>query len=387
MPQTTDPCPISDEAKAAVWQAYRQRKPTRVPMTLSTNPRVVLLNKDWNPDGVTFEQFMTDPVAHVEFSLRHQLFRRRVIGRVSDGPYELPEVWPVDLTVFNVYEAAFFGAPLEYYAGDQVPDTEPYLTDDNREAVFDIDIGRPLANPFIARCLAFWDEMAKACDGMTFEGRPVKLQPWSIRGTDGPVTVGMNLRGADFMMDLVTDPDYSDRLMQRIVDAVFTRRRAFADYWGDRIGPAGAFMADDSVVMLGNDTYIERVLPFHRQFYERAGDGERGMHLCGDATRLFPTIHRELNVTDFDTGFPVDFAWLRDQLGSDVNIAGGPEVATLMQDSPDRVYQRTAEILNSGIKRGGRFVLREGNNLPPNVPEANLEAMYRACLDHGQYGS
>jgi hypothetical protein len=35
---------------------------------------------------------------------------------------------------------------------------------------------------------------------------------------------------------------------------------------------------------------------------------------------------------------------------------------------------------------GGRFVLKEANNLPPRCPEANLVAMYQACLDHGNYG-
>lgn len=42
-------------------------------------------------------------------------------------------------------------------------------------------------------------------------------------------------------------------------------------------------------------------------------------------------------------------------------------------------------ILTSGVKNGARVVLREGNHLPPNVPEANLEAMYRASLDYGSY--
>jgi hypothetical protein len=34
---------------------------------------------------------------------------------------------------------------------------------------------------------------------------------------------------------------------------------------------------------------------------------------------------------------------------------------------------------------GGKFILREANNLPPNCPEENLAAMYRCCLEHGNY--
>jgi uroporphyrinogen-III decarboxylase len=64
---------------------------------------------------------------------------------------------------------------------------------------------------------------------------------------------------------------------------------------------------------------------------------------------------------------------------------GGPQVALLLGGTADEVYQRTESILDSGVMEGGRFILRDGNNLPPGVPEANLAAMYQACLDHGGY--
>ena len=46
---------------------------------------------------------------------------------------------------------------------------------------------------------------------------------------------------------------------------------------------------------------------------------------------------------------------------------------------------RTRDILTSGIMEGGRFILRDANNLAPRTPEANLAAMYRACLERGRY--
>ncbi len=87
----------------------------------------------------------------------------------------------------------------------------------------------------------------------------------------------------------------------------------------------------------------------------------------------------------FDTGFPVEHGRLRQELGEDVEILGGPEVGLLLDGAADKVYERTRSILASGIMRGGRFVLREANNLPPLVPEANLSAMYHCALDHGRY--
>ena len=155
---------------------------------------------------------------------------------------------------------------------------------------------------------------------------------------------------------------------------------------GLQVSRLGVGLADDSVQLISTRLYREMVMPHHRHYLDTLlPDKPRGIHLCGDATRHFRTLRDELNIQSFDTGFPVDFAWLRRELGPDVEILGGPPVALLLHGAPQTVYDTTKEILLSGIKVGGRFILREGNNLPPCVPEENLEAMYRACLEHGWY--
>jgi uroporphyrinogen-III decarboxylase len=49
------------------------------------------------------------------------------------------------------------------------------------------------------------------------------------------------------------------------------------------------------------------------------------------------------------------------------------------------VYDYTRRILESGVRRGGKFILKEANDLCPSVPLANMHAMYRACKEHGRY--
>ena len=87
----------------------------------------------------------------------------------------------------------------------------------------------------------------------------------------------------------------------------------------------------------------------------------------------------------FDTGFPIDYGRVRRELGPDVEISGGPHVALLRNGTPAECASRAKEILQSGIKEGGRFILQEGNNLPPCCPMANLQAVYEACLEFGGY--
>jgi uroporphyrinogen-III decarboxylase len=86
-----------------------------------------------------------------------------------------------------------------------------------------------------------------------------------------------------------------------------------------------------------------------------------------------------------DTGFPIDLGRLRRDVGPDVQIMGGLEVSTLLHGSPQRIRQRSRELLESGVKHGGKFIFKEANNFPPCVPIDNVRAMYQACLDFGGY--
>ncbi len=374
----------TDVEKQAVWDAYHAHQPTRVPMTLIGNARLYLLDPRWNVQGYTFEQAAEDPYTHLMVDLNFQLYVRTHLNRFCDNQTALPEVWESGTRVYNVYDAACLGAQVHYDPG-QVPDTVPAIPDDDRERIFQVDITRPLELPFIRKYLAFTEELKRIAKDLRFEGRPVKISPFAPIGTDGPLTVACNLRGGGFLLELLDEDDYAQRLLRFVSEAVVHRRRAFRELYGADF-PLPAWLADDCCQMIGVDTYREMILPWHRRLFDTgATEGVRAMHMCGRATHLFPTIRDELKVEAFDTGFPVDHGQLRRGLGPDVAIQGGTEIDLLLHGSADQVYRRTRDIMQSGVMRGGRFMLREGNNLPPCCPDANLQAMYEACLEFGRY--
>ena len=375
---------VSNEEKRDVWEAYRAGHPIRVPVLLATNPRIILLDPALNPKGVTFEDYFDGAETMLEIGLRHACHRANVIHRYTDDPVGLPDRWTVHVDRQNVYEAAYFGSPVVHRPG-QVPDAIPWLTDDNKRAVFERDITNPLAEGFFRDALDLCHQMQALAADRTFEGRPVDVADYTPTGSDGPLTVAVSLRGQGMLLDLAVDPDYAEELMAFITQAAINRVEALRGYWGRP--HLGVGLADDAVQLIGTRSYQSQVLSHHQRFYAEAElpGQRRSIHLCGDATRHFGILHRELGVTSFDTGFPVDFGALRRELGPDVEILGGPEVAILLHGTPRQVYDRTCDILRSGIKKGGRFVLREGNNLPPQTPTDNLAAMYAACLDQGRY--
>jgi uroporphyrinogen-III decarboxylase len=190
---------------------------------------------------------------------------------------------------------------------------------------------------------------------------------------------------------MAADPPKTRELFLFITRAAILRNRALLRLAGrPERSLGGCGLADDSIQLIGTDMYRELVMPAHELWYREMSDTtvasrNRSIHLCGDATRHFPTLVEELGVTAFDTGFPVDHGALRRRLGPAVHLAGGPRVALLRDGTPAQCYDEARRILLSGVMEGGRFSLREGNNLPPGVPLENLQAVYAACLDHGWY--
>jgi uroporphyrinogen-III decarboxylase len=188
------------------------------------------------------------------------------------------------------------------------------------------------------------------------------------------------------MIDMLTDTDYYMELMDFIVTATVRRIKAYRERLGHAVESEAWGFADDSVQMLSVEQYETYVLPFHRRLTEEFGPkGPNSIHLCGDVQRLLPVIQRELNVQAFDTGFPVDHGALRKALGPDAQISGGPHVGITHAGPPERLREEVRRILQSGVMEGGRFILHEGNNLPPGTPLEHIAVLYETCKECGAY--
>ncbi|MCD6351397.1 MAG: hypothetical protein J7M26_04665 [Armatimonadetes bacterium] len=374
-----------NEEVRRVWEAYWRGEPFRVPMILGISAQWSLSMPEANPEGYDFRQYMRDPEVMLRHELREQWWVRHRVPQ--DAEMGLPEAWTVFVDGQNVFEAGWFGGRV-VLREDHPPSAEPVLTDDRKWEILD----RGLPDPFDNEWARWnWDRYEyfkqKEEEGLEFEGRPVKAGDPVGLGTDGPFTVAFQLRGADALcLDLVLDPDYYHQLMDFIVEATIARMKAYYEAL-DRPLPNNAWgFADDAIQLVSDAMYREHILPYHRRLVNLFGpEGPNSIHLCGDATHLFRTIRDELRVQQFDTGYPVDFGWLRAELGPEVTILGGPRVDLLRKGPPQAIEQEVRRIMNSGIREGGRFILREANNVAPHTPVEHIAAMYRACKEYGRY--
>jgi len=378
----------SDEEKKAVWEAYHQRRPTRVPFTLGVNCRIILLDPALNPEGYTFEQYFHEPPVMLRIQARFQEYLAAALSKTCDMVSALPEHWHFYVDNQNIYDAAYFGAPVVFEDG-QVPAVRSIYGVDDIDDFLRRDFSRPLENNWLRKRLEFHAALKREAEHFVYLGRRGEVAPFGL-GFDGPVTAMASLFGADGILLLKAEPEKARQALMKITNACLERNRALAEMSGGWKKSERGGLADDSIQLIGVDTYRDIVMPAHAFWYEatsdtRPEDKKRGIHRCGDASRHFLTLRDELGVYSFDTGFPIDHGALRQTLGPEVEILGGPHVTLLLNGSPAECAAETARILRSGIMAGGRFILREGNNLPPRTPLANLAAVYETCLAEGQY--
>ncbi len=366
-----------NEATKALWEAFHVNQHDRTPIRLNTNPRMLMQDPAYNTKALTYQEYMTDPDQMAQGVLEWLYWTRFFLP--GDHEQGLPDAWQLYIDFENIYDAAWFGAPIAFHK-DQIPYAAPLLHDDNKHMLFDRGIPDPFAGEWAERALSFMAYFeARAREGWTFLGRPVKAPVSApFMGTDGPFTTAACLRGPTAICtDLLTDPDYVKALLEYITEAIIVRMRAWRECLERPMQEPVFHSADDSVEMLSADQYREFVLPQHRRLYDAfCPDGERGIHLCGNAQRLFPLLKQELNITHFDTGFPVDFAQFRREMGPEVLLSGGPRAPLFVEPMPDVLLAETERILASGICTGGRFILQEGNNLPPRTPLPYCRAFY-----------
>jgi hypothetical protein len=372
-----------NEEVKAVWEAYRSGKPVRVPVLLSGNSRIWVLDPALNKQGLTWEEFVSDPNVMFETQLK---FRHHWANSYpQDIEMGIPEGgWSVGVEFHNVVEEAWFGSPI-IYPENQVSASQPAFAGNRKWEAFEKGIPGPFDGIF-ARMKEFHEHFLEKARHFEFYSKPVSVMPPSAVGTDGPLTIANGVRGPEIMEDILNDEEYYHRLMDFITEAVIRRIKAWREVLGLDLRPKSGGFADDAVQFLSVKTYREKVLPYHRRILsELWGEGPHSMHLCGNVQRLLPVIVKELNIHSFDTGYPIRWETLRDEIGDEVEILGGVRVGDLISCTSAEIYARSQAILESGIMRGGKFILKEANNLAPCTPIENVAAMYEAAKTFGRY--
>lgn len=366
-----------------VWSAYNSGRPIRVPIYFNMNPRMILLDPRLNREGVSFKNYFESPEVMAKTQLEFKKWVRFNVPQDREMGYPNDDWGGCWVDFQNSYEALYFGCKL-FYWDDNLPDIEPVLKD-NKDLLKELNPD-PKDNPFLKKVLEYYDYFLSISNEL-YEGVPIGKPHIPLLGTDGPFTVSAQIRGASQLcIDIYEDPDFVHNLMSFITDATIRRITYIMDRFGLEYPKESWGFADDSIELISEETYKEFVLPYHKRLINTfSKGGPNSIHLCGRASHHFETIKKELNVMDFDTGYPTDLGKMRKVLGPEVTLRGNINPMLLLEGPIYKIEEGVIKLLQSGVMEGGRFLLCEGNNVAPCTPIEHLRVMYETGKQYGRY--
>ena len=213
----------------------------------------------------------------------------------------------------------------------------------------------------------------------------------------GGLTEGLfKMRGfEDGYLDLAAEPARARRIMERILEVKLA-------YWERALGEVGDLVdvvgeADD---LGGQDrplfspaTYRSLVKPLHRELFAflRARTAAKVFfHTCGAVRDLVPDLV-EIGIDILNpvqvSAAGMDGAALKREFGRDLAFWGGgvDTQRILGLGTPDEVRAEVRRRI-ADLRDGGGFVFAAVHNIQPNVPAANLVAMWEAWREVAAYG-
>jgi len=197
----------------------------------------------------------------------------------------------------------------------------------------------------------------------------------------------------NFLLALLTAPQFADRLMEQITDIYIESCSRYLDHVGQYLQ---VFTFWDDVTgqngwLIRPELYRKMIKPKQKRLVEaikKKTDAKLFFHCCGAARGLIP----DLIELGFDILNPVqvsargmDTKELKAEFGKDITFWGGIDTQRVLpfgkpQDVADEVKRRIDD-----LAPGGGFVLAAVHNIQALVPPENIVTMFDTALEYGKY--
>lgn len=198
----------------------------------------------------------------------------------------------------------------------------------------------------------------------------------------------------NFLVALLTEPAFADRLMGQITDIYIESCNNYLDqvgeylqvftYWDDLNSQSGW--------MISPDIYKRLIKPKQQRLVEAIKsktDAKLFFHGCGAVAELIPHL--------IDLGFDIlnpvqvsaagmDTKWLKKEFGQDIVFWGGgvDTQQVLPFGTPAQVRDEVKRRMDD-LAPGGGFVFATVHNIQAFVPPENIVAAFDTALEYGHY--
>lgn len=204
--------------------------------------------------------------------------------------------------------------------------------------------------------------------------------------TGGLLNNAVELRGNQFYIDLVEDPELVDHLLRVLAAtqaAVATCVKRYTGTCGIATNvsvaacdPSLYLHSNCSVQMISPSLYARRLLPHELALANSLRP--YGVHHCGNNLQLFASHYAQLEPVYMDVGWGSDIARCADALPNTfLNLRLSP--VRMLRESPEAIYADTLNALRAAGRRHNVGVCCI--NMDGETPDENVQAMFRAAAD------
>lgn len=196
-----------------------------------------------------------------------------------------------------------------------------------------------------------------------------------LAGCIGPFSLAGRLYDmSEIMVAIYIEPDVIMALLDKCTAFLIDYCKALK-----ATGVAGVVMAEPAAGLLSNEDHQMYATPYIKQIVDAVQDDDFTviLHNCGNTGQCTGAMV-ESGARAMHFGNLVDIPQALTEVPEDILVMGNLDPVVIMQQAtPEAVAAATTDLLEK--THGARnFVISTGCDLPPAVPEANLEAFFGA---------
>lgn len=212
------------------------------------------------------------------------------------------------------------------------------------------------------------------------------------------ITCGCNLfewgtflrRIDNFLMDTYADEENVEALVEQLMIRHLATLEKVCESVGDIVDILrfGDDLGMDTGMFMSREKYQTLFKPYHTKLNEYVHTHSKMktfLHSCGSLYPIIPDLieagYDVLNPVQ-TTAYQMDPEVLKREFGKDITFwGGGCNTRTVLnRATPKEVYEYTRRMIDIFNHDGG-FVFNQEHNIMPDVPAANILAMYQAVED------
>jgi uroporphyrinogen-III decarboxylase len=219
-----------------------------------------------------------------------------------------------------------------------------------------------------------------------FQGGPVFYpgeNPALTHTSNGPFTISSHLMGSvEIFMAILERPDFVRELFRIVTDKVI----AWLDFCWEEEQIVGRDFAwtDDLSAYLSAETWESVLLPFNKRLRDHFDWAS--LHMCGETTHLLEIFTEQLQINEFQGfGWKVDLDKVAKIMGGRVVLLGNVSPLLIANGRPHQVKEATRRVIEKLAPYKG-LIIQDGNNIAPESPVENINAMMAAAKEFGRYG-